>query len=219
MALIVPPLVSDMSFYADRIFPPLLHLVSRHFDDQRRSLMAHAHGCVLELGVGTGSNLAFYPVEVSDVVGIDPHPAVLDRARGTVRKLEGDGLPYRIRLHRTDAQRLPYADASFDTVVAFLTLCTIPDHAAAAREAYRVLRPDGRLLVMEHVRAEPGSRLERWQRRLDPLWTRAAQGCHLDRDTATVLREAGFTGPLERYRDDTFFPPTAPRIRGVLTKG
>lgn len=207
-----------MSIYADKIFPPLLHLVSRHFADQRRALMAHAHGRVLELGVGTGSNLAYYPVEVSDVVGIDPHPGVLERARLTARELEADGLAYRIRLHRADAERLPYADAAFDTVVAFLTLCTIPDHAAAAREAYRVLKPEGRLLVMEHVRARAGSRLERWQRRLDPIWTRAAVGCHLDRDTGRVLRDAGFTGPLERYRDDTFFPPTAPRIRGVLRK-
>lgn len=207
-----------MSFYADRIYPPLLHLVSRHFREQRRDLMAHAHGRVLELGVGTGSNLAYYPVEVSDVVGIDPHDAVLEKARDTVRGLERNGLPYRVRLHRASAEDLPYDDASFDTVVAFLTLCTIPDYGAAVREAHRVLRPDGRLLVMEHVKAESGSRLERWQRRLDPLWTRAAVGCHLDRETGRALRDAGFTGPLERYRDDTFFPPTAPRIRGVLRK-
>lgn len=208
-----------MSFYTERIFPHLLHIVSRHFDEQRRDVMSHAHGRVLELGVGTGSNLGFYPVEVSDVVGIDPHVGVLDKARETVRTLERDGLPYRIRIHRADAERLPYDDGSFDTVVAFLTLCTIPDYAAAAREAYRVLKPEGRLLVLEHVKARDGSRLERWQRRLDPLWTRAAAGCHLDRDTTSVLRDAGFTGALEHYRDDTFFPPTAPRIRGVLRKG
>lgn len=207
-----------MSFYADKIFPPLLHLVSRHFDEQRRELMANAHGRVLELGVGTGSNLGSYPLEVTDVVGIDPFQPVLEKARETAGRLEAKGVPYRIRLHRADAESLPYDDASFDTVVAFLTLCTIPDHAAAAREAHRVLRPQGRLLVLEHVKAESGSRLERWQRRLDPLWTRAAVGCHLDRDTGGVLREAGFTGPLERYRDDAFFPPTAPRIRGVLRK-
>ncbi|MFP4624059.1 MAG: class I SAM-dependent methyltransferase [Gemmatimonadota bacterium] len=207
-----------MSFYQDRIYPPLLHLVSRHFDTQRRELMAHARGRVLELGVGTGSNLGFYPPEVTDVVGIDPHDAVLDRAADTVAGLARNGLPYRIRLHRADAQRLPYDDASFDTVVAFLTMCTIPDHQAAAREAYRVLRPEGRLLVMEHVKADHGSTLARWQRRLNPLWTRAAVGCHLTRDTAAALRQAGFTGPLEHYYDDAFFPPTAPRIRGILQK-
>lgn len=181
--------------------------------------MVHAEGRVLELGVGTGSNLGFYPVEVTDIVGIDPHNGVLDRAIRTVADLERDGIPYRIRLHRADAQALPYADASFDTVVAFLTLCTVPDFAVAAREAHRVLRPAGRLLVLEHVKAEHGSWLERWQRWLNPVWTRAAVGCHLDRDTGAVLRDAGFTGPIEHYRDDAFFPPTSPRIRGVLRKG
>ena len=208
-----------MSFYSDHVFPPLLHLVSRHFREQRAALMGHAHGRVLELGVGTGSNLSHYPVEVSDVVAFDPFEAMLEKAGRTVRKLERSGVPYRIRLHQANAENLPYDDESFDTVVAFLTFCTIPDYAAAAREVHRVLRPEGRLLVLEHVKAESGSRLERWQRWLDPLWTHAAVGCHLDRDTARVLRDAGFTGSLEHYRDDTFFPPTAPRIRGVLVKG
>lgn len=180
--------------------------------------MAHARGRALELGVGTGSSLGFYPPEVTDVVGIDPFTNMLDRARRTADRLGSDGVPYRIHLHRASAERLPYDDASFDTVVAFLTLCTIPDHTAAANEAYRVLRPAGRLLVMEHVKARDTSSLARWQQRLDPLWTRAAGGCHLDRDTATVLRDAGFTGPLEHYRDDVLFPPTSPRIRGVLRK-
>lgn len=208
-----------MSFYADHIYPPMLHRVSRHFDTQRRALMAHASGRVLELGVGTGSNLEFYPRDVTDVIGIDPHDAVLERAEGTVLRLERGGLDYRIRLERADAARLPHDDASFDTVVAFLTLCTVPDFEAAAREAHRVLKPEGRLLVMEHVRADDGSVLARVQRWLNPVWNRVAVGCHLDRDTAAALKDAGFdVGTLERYRDDAFFPPTAPRIRGVLEK-
>lgn len=207
-----------MSFYAERVFPKLLHIASRHFDEQRRELLAHARGRVLELGVGTGASLGLYPLEVTDVVGLDPSPGVLVEARRTAARLRQEGVPYRIRLHRGDAEKLPYDDGSFDTVVAFLTLCTIPDFVAAAAEARRVLRADGALLVLEHVKAPDGTRLERWQGRLDPLWTRAAGGCHLDRDTGRVLREAGFTGPLERYRDDPMFPLLAPRIRGVLRK-
>lgn len=206
------------SLYHDHVFPRLLDLVSRRFKGQRRELMAHARGRVLELGVGTGSNLGFYPPEVTDVVGIDPFTNMLDRAERTAERLARGGAPYRIRLHRASAERLPYDDASFDTVVAFLTLCTIPDYAAASSEAYRVLRPGGRMLVMEHVKAPDESSLARWQRRLDPLWSRAAGGCHLDRETGAILREAGFLGPLEHYRDDLLFPPTSPRIRGVLRK-
>lgn len=209
-----------MSIYSDHIFPHLLDLVGRHFDDDRRALLRHAHGRVLELGVGTGSNLGFYPPEVTDLVGIDPFESMLERARAAAERLERrqrGGLPYRVHLHQADAAALPYADESFDVVVAFLTLCTVPRAREAAEEARRVLRRDGTLLVLEHVRARTGRSLGRWQDRLDPLWTRAAGGCHLNRDTAAVLADAGFdTRSLERYRDQTYFPPASPRIRGAL---
>lgn len=211
-----------MGFYGDRIFPRLLARASSTLNADRERLLSAASGRVLELGVGTGANLGFYPPEVTDVIGLDPHAAALSRASLTGERLERDGvggLPYRLRIHRADAQRMPYADASFDTVVAFLALCTVPDPLAAARESFRVLRPGGRLLVLEHVAAPPGSWLGRVQRWSDPLWTRLAGGCHLDRDTAGVLATAGFdTTSLERYRDQMFFPLTGPRIRGILRK-
>jgi ubiquinone/menaquinone biosynthesis C-methylase UbiE len=210
-----------MSFYSERIYPHLLGRVSRHFDEERRRLLSRAHGRVLELGVGTGASLPFYPSGVAEVVGIDPFPGMLERAGDRLERLQrrDGGLTYRVRLHQADAQHLPYDDASFDTVVAFLTLCTIPDARAAAEEAHRVLRPGGALLVMEHVRAHEGRRLARWQDRLDPLWTRVAAGCHLNRDTGATLEEAGFAaGQLERYRDQTYFPPASPRLRGVVRK-
>lgn len=209
-----------MSFYEDRVFPRLLAWASTILDDDRELLLAAASGRVLELGVGTGANLRFYPSGVTEVVGLDPHPAVLDRAREVAGRMEREReLPFGIRIHRADAQRMPYDDASFDTVVSFLTLCTIPDPAAAVRETWRVLRPGGTLLVLEHVAAPIGSGLRRWQRIADPVWSRLAGGCHLDRDTRHVLATAGFdVGVLERYRDQTFFPLMAPRIRGVLRK-
>lgn len=208
-----------MGLYRDRIFPALLARSSSHFDDDRRRLLTHARGRVLELGVGTGANLAFYTRDVTEVVAIDFHAQVLERARAHLRQLEGrdGGLPYRVRLQQADAQALPHADDSFDTVIAFLTLCSVADADAAAREMRRVLRPDGVLLVMEHVRAERGSRLGVWQDRLDPLWSRLAVGCRLNRDTAEILHRAGFdAAQLERYRERGTFPPTAPRIRGTV---
>lgn len=209
-----------MSFYSDRIFPHLLNLVGRHFHADREAVLRNATGRVLELGVGTGANLRFYPSTVTELVGIDPFKNMLDRARAAVERIEREGaggLPFQVRLHQADAEALPYHDASFDTVVAFLTLCTVPGAGRAAAEAHRVLRPDGRLLVLEHVRAASGRRLARWQDWLDPLWTRAAGGCHLNRDTADTLAAAGFdTRALDRYRDQTYFPLASPRIRGVI---
>lgn len=209
-----------MSIYSKYVFPHLLDLSTSHFDRDRGPLLRHAQGRVLELGVGTGASLGFYGIGVSELVGIDPAGAMLQRARDRHARLERERgrLPFPVRLHQADAEALPYADDSFDTVVAFLTLCTIPDPGQAAREMRRVLRPGGRLLVLEHVRAEDGRALAWWQDRVDPLWTRAAGGCHLNRDTPGTLRDAGFdTAPLERYRDQSYFPFAAPRVRGVIT--
>lgn len=207
-----------MGFYSDRVFPALLAMASSHFDDDRRALLARARGRVLELGVGTGANLGFYGPDVSEVVAIDLHRAVLKRAEKTLQDLTEEGrIPYQVRLQEADAQALPFDDASFDTVVAFLTLCSVDDVDAAAREMRRVLRPGGRLLVLEHVRAEQGSRTGKWQDRLDPFWQKVAVGCHLNRDTASILDAAGFdVSTLESYREPHTFP-TSPRIRGMVS--
>jgi len=208
-----------VSFYSERIFPNLLNLTTSFFEKDRRTLFRNARGRVLELGVGTGVSLVHYPAAVTELVAIDPDHGMLTRAGERVQELERrpGGIQFMVRLHRADAEALPYADDSFDTIVAALTMCTIPDPARAAAEMRRVLRPSGRLLVLEHVRAHDGGALAWWQDRLDPLWTRLAGGCHLNRDTASTLDRAGFdTDPLHRYHDDRFFPPASPRLRGVI---
>jgi ubiquinone/menaquinone biosynthesis C-methylase UbiE len=90
-----------------------------------------------------------------------------------------------------DAQRLPFEDATFDTVVVALSLCTIPDAPSALREARRVLRDDGQLLFVEHVRSLRPF-VARVQDAATPLWKRVAGGCHLNRDTVTAIDGAGF---------------------------
>ncbi len=208
-----------MSFYSERIFPNLLNVTTSFFEEDRRALFGSASGRVLELGVGTGVSLEHYPGSVTELVAIDPEHGMLRRSRDRVRALERrpGGLPFRVRLQRADAEALPYDDDSFDTVVAALTLCTIPDPDRAAAEMRRVLRPTGRLLVLEHVRAHREGMLAWWQDRLDPLWTRVAGGCHINRDTGATLERAGFdTRSLERYHDQSFFPPASPRLRGVV---
>jgi ubiquinone/menaquinone biosynthesis C-methylase UbiE len=149
---------------------------------QRARTAREATGRVLELGVGTGLNLPYY-ANAAEVVGIEPDPHMLSRARSRVAAAR-----CRVELIEGSAEALPFEDGSFDSVVVSLSLCTIPDAAAALREARRVLRPDGRLLFLEHVRAErPWA--ARLQDRLERPWMRVAGGCHLNRDTVAAIGE------------------------------
>jgi ubiquinone/menaquinone biosynthesis C-methylase UbiE len=145
-----------------------------------------ASGSVLELGIGPALNLPFYGTDVSSVIGIDPSPQLLARA-----EQKRDGHRFEVRLIQGSAQALPLDAQSVDTVVTTWTLCTIPSAAAALSEARRVLRPGGRLLFVVHGRA-PEAAVARWQDRLDPVWTRIAGGCHMNRPLADFIVNAGF---------------------------
>jgi ubiquinone/menaquinone biosynthesis C-methylase UbiE len=150
----------------------------------RPGVVAQAEGRVLEIGAGTGLNLPLYgPITHLDAIEPDPH--MLRRARA---RAEGLGVP--VTFHAIGAERLPFPDASFDTVVATFVLCTIPDPAAALREAMRVLRPGGRLLFAEHVRSTKAP-VAAVQRAIEPAWTRLAGGCHLTRDAAALIAASG----------------------------
>ena len=151
----------------------------------RSSLIPLAHGRVLAVGVGTGANLPFY-TNAESIVGIDPDPYMLARARKRASRLD-----LRVELVQQEAERLPFAAHSFDTVVATWVLCTIEDPARALDEMQRVLAPNGLLLYAEHVRSR-FSGAAKLQRALTPLWKRLAGGCHLDRDALGLIRQAGF---------------------------
>lgn len=153
----------------------------------RRKLLEGARGRVLDVGAGTGANLTHYPWDhISELVLLDPSPGMLHRARRKVAELG-----VRIQILERRAEHLPFDDESFDTVVFTLSPCTIPDPVAALREAHRVLRPDGSLLVLEHVRAlEPG--LAAWQDRVTPVWKIVGGGCHPNRATRATIEAAGF---------------------------
>lgn len=153
---------------------------------QRAKVIPAARGRVLEVGVGSGLNLAFYdPERVERVHGIDPAPEMLrmaEKAAGEAR------IP--VELVPGGGEEIPFDDRSFDTVVITYTLCTIPEPVEAVREMARVLRPGGRLLFCEHGLA-PDERVRRWQRRVQPLWGRLGGGCQLDRDIPALLRAGG----------------------------
>ncbi|WP_165491704.1 class I SAM-dependent methyltransferase [Egibacter rhizosphaerae] len=163
----------------------------------RRALVATASGVVCELGVGTGRNLSWYG-GVAKVVGVDPSPATLARAR---RRALHAGIETELLVARAEA--LPLPDQSVDTVVASLVLCTVGSPAEALAEARRVLAPDGQLLFYEHVR-DRDPRVAARQARLTPAWRRLARGCHLDRDALGEVVSAGFVvdalmeAPLDR---------------------
>jgi ubiquinone/menaquinone biosynthesis C-methylase UbiE len=165
----------------------------RHVERQRRKVVPAARGRVLELGIGTGLNLAHYdPEQVREVVAIDPSRALLERARA--RAVES---PVPVHLSEGTAEALEHDRASFDTVVVTYALCTIPAPARALAEVARVLAPGGLFVVLEHgASPDPGPRA--WQRRLDPAWSRLGGGCHLGRPMRALIEEAGFdTGALE----------------------
>jgi SAM-dependent methyltransferase len=157
----------------------------------RRALLASARGVVVDLGSGIGLNLAHLGPDVTQVHAVEPDPHM-------VRRLTPN-LPPGAVVHRVGAETLPLPDASVDTVLATLTLCTVQDPAAAVAEIRRVLRPGGQVLVLEHVRStDPG--LAAWQRRLRPAWRWFGAGCDPARDTATTFAAAGFdTGGLRRF--------------------
>ena len=176
----------------------------------RAALLARARGRVLELGAGTGLNLGHYDASaVTELVLTEPEEPMLRRL--TTRAA---GNEPRASTVRVAAEELPFADASFDTVVSTLTLCTVDDVPAALTQARRVLVPGGRLLFLEHVRSDD-ARDARRQDRLTPLWRRVAHGCHPNRDTLAALEVAGFE--LERVDHDRF--PKAPRIVEPLISG
>lgn len=151
----------------------------------RRRLVGTARGRVLEIGIGTGANLPYYPAE-TELTGIDPNEGFLERARQRAHAL---GRP--VTLLAAHAETLPFADRSFDTVVATLVFCTVTDPLQALSEVHRVLKPHGQFKLIEHVRM-PNPLGARIQDLVTPLWKHIASGCHLNRDTLSLVQSNGF---------------------------
>jgi ubiquinone/menaquinone biosynthesis C-methylase UbiE len=151
----------------------------------RKLVVGAATGCVLEIGAGTGANLPYY-LNAESIVATDPDQFMLRRAERRANRM---GLS--IEFHRCPAEDLPFPDASFDTVVVTLALCTVEDPSRALEEVKRVLKPGGYLRFIEHVQAD-GRFHRRVQNILAPLWRWLGAGCHLDRRTASVIQSAGF---------------------------
>lgn len=174
---------------------------------------------VVEVGMGTAPNLEFYGPFVDQIIGIDPNVAMHAYAR---RAAEAAGVAGKLRLLTGRAEALPLAGGSADAVVMTHVLCTVRDQGAALAEALRVLRPGGLLLFLEHVAADPGDRLARWQRWLDPAVGVVGHGCSATRHTLEAVQAAGFSAvQADRFRlDDLWLPAAvvAPHVAGTAVK-
>ncbi|WP_439887400.1 class I SAM-dependent methyltransferase [Pseudomonas sp. MBLB4123] len=187
-----------MQLYDRYLLPRLIDLACGLGEvmQARAQVVPLARGRVLEIGIGSGLNLALYDAaRVSAIVGVDPSAAMQKLARGRAARIS---IP--VEMIALELGQIQAADASFDDIVCTFTLCTIPDARAALLEMRRVLKPGGRLLFCEHGLA-PDAAVARWQNRLTPYWKPLAGGCHLDRDIPALISAGGFRlGTLEaRY--------------------
>jgi SAM-dependent methyltransferase len=173
--------------WTDQVLPRVVDSVLRTPEvNARRALVCNGlRGRVLEIGFGSGLNLRHYPAEVTEILIVEPSAVALrlaePRKAATSTTVKHVGL---------DGTKLEVPDDSVDCVLSTYTLCTIPDVEAALQEIHRVLKPEGSLHFLEHGRA-PTESIRRWQRRLNPVQSRIAGGCHLDRPIDDLITEAG----------------------------
>jgi ubiquinone/menaquinone biosynthesis C-methylase UbiE len=200
--------------YRDQVVPRLVDRMcgSAGFDRWRAQAVDGLFGRVVEVGFGSGLNVPHYPPEVEVVLAVEP--AVLAR-RLAERRIRT--APVRVEHVGLDGQDIPLEDASCDAALFTFTLCTVPDPTRALSEVRRVLRPGAAVHFLEHgLSPDPG--VAKWQRRLEPVQRRVADGCHLTRDTTALLHGAGFVLQHQEQRYVRGPKPWCWLTLGVATK-
>ena len=193
-----------MGIYADQVVPRIVNLAcgAKSSNPLRQRVCDGLHGHVVEIGFGSGHNVPFYPRFVTGVSAIEPADLGWKFAS---KRVAASSVP--IDRAGLDGQSLPLDDDSCDTALSTWTMCTIPDVAQALRELRRVLKPGGTLHFIEHGLA-PDPKVQRTQRRLEPIQKRMSGGCHLTREIVPLLTEAGFT--IDEV--DVFYEKGAPKF-------
>ncbi len=181
------PHISLYERFSARIYDPVVWLGERRgMAKRRRALLAAARGRVLEIGAGTGLNVPHYPPGIDELVLTEPVASMARRLERRAAMRAGE-MP---RVVVAPAERLPFPDDAFDTVVSTLVLCTVPEPDRALAEIRRVLKPGGSLLFLEHVRSDV-ERWGRWQDRLVRPWAAFASGCRCNRNTLDLVEASG----------------------------
>jgi len=177
-----------MGFYREHIVPHLVNLAMRNSElsPYRERVLRAAEGRVLEIGIGAGPHLKFYPPRVKEILALEPSTKLTEMAR---RRATDSSIC--VTFLEASAEAIPLEGSSVDTVVMTWTLCSIADASEALREMRRVLKPSGQLLFVEHGQA-PEESVRKWQDHLTPVWKRIAGGCHLNRPIPALLERAGF---------------------------
>jgi ubiquinone/menaquinone biosynthesis C-methylase UbiE len=177
-----------VNVYEQYVLPRLIHWAGskKIATAERRKFIPLASGTVLEVGIGSGLNLAFYGPQVRRLYALDPSRELWKMARQRVREAR-----FPVEFLAASAEHIPVDDMRVDTVITTWTLCTIPNPLKALTDMRRVLKPEGWLIFVEHGRSpDPG--VLTWQNRLTPMWKRIAGGCHLNRQIDDLIVEAGF---------------------------
>ena len=199
-----------MGIYGRWVLPRLLDwtMTGAPFAQYRQQLLADVAGDVLEIGFGTGLNLAYYPDTVSTLTVIEPNPGM-----GAIAapRLAQTSVPVTSRSLR--GERMDFKSDRFDYVVSTWTLCSITGIDQALSEIHRVLKPGGKFVFIEHG-LSPDPQLQTWQHRLTPLQKRLVDGCHLDRAIAALVQ-----AHFPELTVDTFYAETLPKVGGYFYQG
>ena len=178
-----------MGFYDKYILPKFLNCAcgSKPINYQRDKIVTLAKGVVLDVGIGSGLNIPFYNKSKIDYLyGLDPSEELIKLAKPVAKKNE-----FEIEFLQCGAEAIPLPDNSIDTVLITYTMCTIPDIKLSNSEIMRVLKPEGQLLFCEHGLA-PDKNIAKWQRRINPIWSKIAGGCNLNRDIPKLITSSCF---------------------------
>jgi len=196
-----------LGFYEKYILPKFLNCAcgTKPINYQREKIVPLAKGIVLDIGIGSGLNIPFYnKSNIDHLYGLDPSVELLKIAKTLAKKNELE-----IEFLQCGAEAIPLPDQSIDTVLITYTMCTIPDIKLSNSEIMRVLKPEGKLLFCEHGLA-PDKNIAKWQRRINPIWSKIAGGCNLNRDIPNLITSSGF----KISNMEEMYLPSTPKFAG-----